>query len=50
MSAPDNHYQPRPLGPRNRILVGDVRTRLAELPDSSVDCVITSPPYFACRD
>lgn len=36
--------------PRNRILVGDVRTRLAGLPDSSVDCVITSPPYFALRD
>jgi DNA modification methylase len=27
-----------------------VRERLAELPDASVDCVITSPPYFAARD
>jgi DNA modification methylase len=27
-----------------------VRQRLAELPDASVDCVITSPPYFALRD
>ncbi|WP_410669460.1 DNA-methyltransferase [Amycolatopsis sp. cmx-4-68] len=36
--------------PRNQILVGDVRERLAELPDASVDCVITSPPYFAMRD
>jgi DNA modification methylase len=36
--------------PRNRILIGDVRTRLPELPDAAVDCVITSPPYFALRD
>lgn len=34
----------------NRILVGDVRQRLRELPDESVDCVITSPPYWALRD
>lgn len=39
----------KPL-PRNHILVGDVRERLAELPDASVHCVITSPPYFALRD
>jgi DNA modification methylase len=32
-----------------RILVGDVRMRLAELPDNAVDCVITSPPYWALR-
>jgi DNA modification methylase len=36
--------------PRNRILIGDVRTRLAELPDSCVHTVITSPPYFGLRD
>jgi site-specific DNA-methyltransferase (adenine-specific) len=36
--------------PRKTILIGDVRTRLAELPDASVHCVITSPPYFALRD
>ena len=36
--------------PRNRVLVGDVRARLLELPDASVDCVITSPPYFGLRD
>jgi DNA modification methylase len=36
--------------PRNAILIGDVRKRLAELPDSSVNCIITSPPYFALRD
>ncbi len=36
--------------PRNTILIGDVRDRLAELPASSVDTVITSPPYFGVRD
>jgi len=32
------------------ILIGDARVRLAELPSASVDCVITSPPYFALRN
>lgn len=36
--------------PRNRILQGDVRDRLASLPDNSVDTVITSPPYVALRN
>src|SRR5436189_2824830 len=36
--------------PRNTILLGDVRTRLRELPDNSVDCIITSPPYFGVRN
>ena len=36
--------------PLNRILIGDVRERLHELPDASVDCIITSPPYFALRN
>ncbi|WP_410623219.1 DNA-methyltransferase [Amycolatopsis sp. cmx-8-4] len=36
--------------PLNRILIGDARTRLAELPDASVDTIITSPPYWALRD
>jgi site-specific DNA-methyltransferase (adenine-specific) len=35
---------------RNRILVGDVRERLGEIATESVDCVITSPPYFQLRD
>jgi DNA modification methylase len=43
------NYSPNAL-PRNQILVGDACTRLAELPDASVDCVVTSPPYFALRD
>lgn len=36
--------------PLGRILVGDATKRLRELPDGSVDCIITSPPYFALRD
>lgn len=36
--------------PRNRVLVGDVRARLSDLPSASVDCVVTSPPYFLLRD
>lgn len=44
-----NRKQPITL-PRNQLLIGDAHARLAELPDQSVDCVITSPPYFALRD
>lgn len=33
-----------------RILIGDVLDRLRELPDGSVDCVVTSPPYWGLRD
>lgn len=36
--------------PRNQILAGDVRQRLAELLPESVDCIVTSPPYFQLRD
>lgn len=36
--------------PRNTILVGDATARLTELDASSIDCVITSPPYFRLRD
>jgi DNA modification methylase len=32
------------------ILQGDVRDRLRELPDESVHCVVTSPPYWGLRD
>jgi DNA modification methylase len=30
-------------------LVGDVRERMAQLPDGSVDLVVTSPPFLALR-
>lgn len=33
-----------------RILTGDVREMLATLPDESVHCVVTSPPYWGLRD
>lgn len=33
-----------------KILVGDVRDRLAELPDNSIHCCVTSPPYWGLRD
>lgn len=33
-----------------RILIGDVLDRLRTLPDRSVDCVVTSPPYWGLRD
>lgn len=29
---------------------GDVRTVLADLPPASVNCVVTSPPYYGLRD
>lgn len=36
--------------PRNITLIGDARKRPAELPPSSADTVITSPPYSGVRD
>jgi len=33
-----------------RILIGDCRERLRELPDQSAHCCVTSPPYFGLRD
>lgn len=42
--------QPSTDLPRRTILLGDVTQRLRDLPASSVDCVITSPPYFRLRD
>jgi DNA modification methylase len=36
--------------PKLTILEGDVLDRLRELPDESVQCVVTSPPYWCLRD
>ena len=36
--------------PSWRLLEGDVREQLRELPDGSIHCVMTSPPYFGLRD
>src|SRR5690242_787959 len=32
------------------IMQGDALDRLRELPDNSVHCVVTSPPYWGLRD
>jgi DNA modification methylase len=36
--------------PRNTILIGHAAARLRELPSASIDCAITSPPYFQLRN
>ena len=35
---------------RHTILIGDVLTCLKSLPECSVQCVVTSPPYWGLRD
>lgn len=35
---------------RFRLLTGDAIAKLRELPDESVHCVVTSPPYWGLRD
>jgi len=32
------------------ILVGDVLEKIKEIPDKTIDCVISSPPYWSLRD
>ena len=32
------------------LYVGDVRDTLAQLPEASIDCCVTSPPYWGLRD
>lgn len=39
-----------PLNLDPKILLGDVRETLASLPDKSIHCVVTSPPYWGLRD
>ena len=34
----------------NTILQGDVLDVIRGIPDSSIDCVVTSPPYWGLRD
>jgi site-specific DNA-methyltransferase (adenine-specific) len=36
--------------PRRQFLQGDAAKQLRTLPEASIDCVITSPPYWAQRD
>lgn len=33
-----------------QILYGDVLEKLAEIPDETIDCIISSPPYWGLRD
>ncbi len=40
----------RPVQPFVRAELGDARTIMATLPADSVDCCITSPPYWGLRD
>lgn len=35
---------------RDEIILGDALDVLRDLPDESVDCVVTSPPYWGLRD
>jgi DNA modification methylase len=35
---------------RNQILFGDALTELRKLPDNHLQCVVTSPPFFALRN
>lgn len=34
----------------NRIVCGDAATELARLSENSIDCCVTSPPYYGLRD
>lgn len=40
----------RPAGPTFRLSVGDAAEVVAAMPSASVDCVVTSPPYWGLRD
>jgi site-specific DNA-methyltransferase (adenine-specific) len=44
------HRAERVRLPLNSVLLGDAAKRLRELPPMSVDCIITSPPYFGLRN
>ena len=34
----------------NKIYCGDCRELLKDMPDESVQCLVTSPPYYSMRD
>ena len=34
----------------NEVLFYDAATGLQHIPDESVDCCVTSPPYYGLRD
>ena len=35
---------------KNKIYWGDCLDLIKKVPDNSIDCIITSPPYWALRD
>jgi DNA modification methylase len=35
---------------KNKIIQGDTLEELKKIPDESIDCIITSPPYWGLRD
>lgn len=35
---------------QNIIYLGDAKTVLSTFPDNSIDCCVTSPPYYGLRD
>lgn len=49
MASPDLRYSMQPFE-SHQILVGDCLNLLRQMPDQTVHCCVTSPPYFALRD
>ena len=50
MEIPEDYFQD-PLEPYlDRIICGDAVEVLKQLPSDSIDCIITSPPYWGLRD
>jgi len=49
-SCADARNEQEPIALTTQILKGDCRDVLKTLPDESVHCVVTSPPYFGLRD
>lgn len=35
---------------KNKVLCGHVLDELKKFPDECIDCIITSPPYYSCRE
>jgi DNA modification methylase len=49
-SSPTPFRHPPSVDAMGRIVHGDVSEEIAKLPDNSVHCVVTSPPYWGLRD
>lgn len=49
-SKSDTQMMSKQASKRNVILVGDCIEQLKTLPDESIDCCVTSPPYYGLRD